>query len=182
MRIMPSDRERYHLSAGLRPAQQVRHISAIDLDALYRGGIRTLLIDFDNTLVARHELRPSVPVLAWLERARQLGMEPVIFSNNRSRRVAKLAAELSLRCFTGVKKPSPAGYRRVLRTLGQTAATAVAVGDQVFRDVLGANRSGLHSILVEPIDRREFLPIRLTRPLERLVLASLRQRSLNSPT
>ncbi len=178
MRAMSSHRDERRLSAGLRPDQQVRHISGIDLEALGRRGIRTLLIDFDNTLVARHEVRPSAAVISWLERARELGIEPVIFSNNRSERVKRLAAELSLRCFVGVQKPLPGGYRRVLASLGQTRAEAVAVGDQVFRDVWGANLSGLHSILVEPIDRREFLPIRLIRPLERLVLASFRERSL----
>lgn len=180
MEAMSSHQHTRRLSAGLRPGQQVRHISAIDLEALGRGGIRALLIDFDNTLIARHEVRPAAAVITWLSRARELGIEPVIFSNNRSGRVKRLAAELSLRCFVGVQKPLPGGYRRVLARLGHTPAQAVAVGDQVFRDVWGANLSGLHSILVEPIDRREFLPIRLIRPLERLVLASLRERSLKS--
>ncbi|MHB1505403.1 MAG: YqeG family HAD IIIA-type phosphatase [Sulfobacillus sp.] len=165
---------------GFRPGQQVRHVSAIDVESLRQGGIRMLLIDFDNTLIARHEARPSAAVLAWLERARQAGIEAVVFSNNRSRRVNRIASELRLRCFTGVGKPSLAAYRTVLHTCGQTPATVVAIGDQVFRDIWGANRSGVHSILVEPLDRREFLPIRLIRPIERLVLAALRDRQLRN--
>lgn len=164
--------------AGFRPGQQVRHISAIDLESLRQRGIRMLLIDFDNTLIAGHEVRPSAAVVAWLEEVRQMGMEAVVFSNNRSRRVSRVASELCLRCFSGVGKPSLAAYSKVLRACRQTPATAVAVGDQVFRDIWGANRSGVHSILVEPLDRREFLPIRLIRPIERLVLASFRNRQL----
>ncbi len=162
----------------MRPDQHVRHISAIALEPLRQRGIRMLLIDFDNTLIASREQRPSAAVLAWLEQVRQMGMEAVVFSNNRSARVHRVASELRLRCFPGVGKPSVAAYRKVLAACGQTPATAVAVGDQVFRDIWGANRSGLHSILVEPLDRREFLPIRLLRPIERLVLASLRDRRL----
>ncbi len=165
---------------GFSPSQQVRHVSAIDLESLRQSGIRMLLIDFDNTLIARHEARPSAAVLAWLERARQAGIEAVVFSNNRSRRVSRIAGELRLRCFTGVGKPALSAYRTALDACGQTPATVVAIGDQVFRDIWGANRSGVHSILVEPLDRREFLPIRLIRPIERLVLASLRERQLRN--
>ncbi len=43
-------------------------------------------------------------------------------------------------------------------------------GDQLFTDVYGANRAGLKSILVKPIDPKEEIQIVLKRYLERPVL------------
>ena len=46
------------------------------------------------------------------------------------------------------------------------------VGDQLFTDVWGAKRTGIHNILVKPIDKKEEIQIVLKRYLEKIVLAS----------
>ena len=49
-------------------------------------------------------------------------------------------------------------------------ATTFFVGDQLFTDVWGANRTGLYSILVKPINPKEEIQIVLKRYLEAVVL------------
>ena len=49
--------------------------------------------------------------------------------------------------------------------------TTLFVGDQLFTDVWGANRTGLYSILVKPINPKEEIQIVLKRYLEAIVLA-----------
>jgi predicted HAD superfamily phosphohydrolase YqeG len=44
------------------------------------------------------------------------------------------------------------------------------VGDQVFTDILGGNRSGLFTILVKPLARREFVGTKINRTLELIIL------------
>ena len=44
------------------------------------------------------------------------------------------------------------------------------MGDQLFTDVYGANRAGIYSILVRPMDPREEVQIVLKRYLEKPVL------------
>ena len=44
------------------------------------------------------------------------------------------------------------------------------VGDQIFTDVWGANRAGIHTILVKPIHPKEEIQIVLKRYLEKIVL------------
>ena len=46
----------------------------------------------------------------------------------------------------------------------------VFIGDQIFTDIWGANRAGLISILVSPIDKKEEIQIILKRKLENLIL------------
>ena len=54
--------------------------------------------------------------------------------------------------------------------------TTLFVGDQLFTDVWGANRTGLYSILVKPINPKEEIQIVLKRYLEAIVLAFYRKR------
>ena len=50
-----------------------------------------------------------------------------------------------------------------------------SVGDQVFTDVLAANRAGLYSVLVKPIKDKKSLFFRFKRLLERPVIAKYRK-------
>ena len=44
------------------------------------------------------------------------------------------------------------------------------VGDQIFTDVYGGNRSKMFTILTKPIDTRDIWLTRLKRPFEKIVL------------
>ena len=54
--------------------------------------------------------------------------------------------------------------------MGTDKADTYFVGDQIFTDVWGANRAGIKSILVKPIDKHEEIQIVLKRYLESIVL------------
>ena len=46
----------------------------------------------------------------------------------------------------------------------------IFIGDQLFTDVWGAKRAGMHNILVKPINPKEEIQIVLKRYLEKIVL------------
>ena len=72
------------------------------------------------------------------------------------------------------------GYRGIVFDVDNTlvehgapvtdANTTFFVGDQLFTDVWGANRAGMMTILVKPIDKHEEIQIVLKRYLEKIVL------------
>mgnify|MGYP001070377799 CR=1 FL=1 len=47
---------------------------------------------------------------------------------------------------TGIRKPSPAGFRLALKRLGLEPRQAVMVGDWPERDIVGAKRAGIHTV------------------------------------
>ena len=51
-----------------------------------------------------------------------------------------------------------------------------AVGDQIFTDVIGANRCHLFPILVEPIGEKDILITKIKRPLEQYIIKKYQQR------
>ena len=73
-------------------------------------------------------------------------------------------------------KPGKAGYEQAMKKLGCNTGNTLFVGDQLFTDVWGANRTGLYSILVKPINPKEEIQIVLKRYLEAVVLMFYRKR------
>lgn len=163
----------------LRPAEFRPSIFHLDLPGLHARGIRGLMVDLDNTLVAWRYPQPTPAVRAWVEQARAAGLSVCIVSNGGRRRVEVFAAALGVpAAVSWAKKPLGAAFRSGLAVLGLEPGVVAVVGDQIFTDVLGGNRLGCYTILVSPVSRREFAGTRLLRMVERWVLAYLKRHGL----
>ena len=163
----------------LCPRLIIERVQDIDLESLWSQGYRGLIFDLDNTLVSwrRWSLTPSVK--AWLERAQMLGFRMCILSNCLfGRRVARFSKQAGIPAIPKAKKPRRRWFQQALDLLGTQPDNTIVVGDQVFTDVLGGNRMGLYTILVLPVDRREFYITILQRTAEKLVLFRLRRKGL----
>ena len=67
-------------------------------------------------------------------------------------------------------KPSIKNYQRAMQILHTDKSNTIFVGDQIFTDIYGANRTGIRTILVKPIHPKEEIQIVLKRYLEKIVL------------
>ena len=54
------------------------------------------------------------------------------------------------------------------------------MGDQIFTDVIGANRCHLYSILVKPLGKKDLLVTRIKRPLENFIINKYKRKMKNS--
>lgn len=147
----------------------------IDYEAYYQQGYRGILFDVDNTLV-EHDQPVTIEAIALFERLQNIGFETCIISNNKEPRVKPLADTLEAKYVYKADKPSAKGYLEGMEYMGTTPETTFFVGDQIFTDVWGANRAGIHSILVKPIAKHEEIQIILKRRLEWFVLRSYRKK------
>lgn len=162
----------------LRPAEYRESIQKIDLDRLKAKGIRAILMDLDNTLVRWNHPEPPEGLVQWLERVRNAGITPCIVSNNKGPRVRTFAERIGVPFVSKASKPRRRGFREAMARLGVSPQETVVVGDQIFTDVLGGNRSGAYTILVVPIDTHEFFGTRMVRIVERVVLRYLNRKGL----
>ena len=55
--------------------------------------------------------------------------------------------------------------------------SVLCVGDQLFTDIYGGNLAGIHTILVNPINRHEEIQIVLKRRLEWFVLKAYHRKN-----
>lgn len=158
----------------LSPDYYLTSVHAVDLEALRRDGVRALLIDLDNTLLARDTNVIDAELRAWAARVAAAGFAVCLVSNNWHERVRAAADELGLRLVSKAVKPLPFAYLRALRLLGVRRREAVMIGDQLFTDVLGAHLLGIRTILVAPLSQTD-LPHTLV--LRRLEARALRGRT-----
>lgn len=158
--------------------------SVLDLNPrqLRSRGISGLILDLDNTVVPWHSGRLDPRVREWIEAVQREGIKVCVLSNDLGGvRRARLTRDLAIPSASRwAFKPLPMAFRSALRILGTRPEQTAIVGDQLFTDILGGNRMGLTTILVEPLTRGEFPTTRLVRMVERVVLAALRRRGLLS--
>ncbi len=154
----------------LRPDAVVTSVTEVTPDFLHTLGVRAVLVDLDDTLLAAGSdlLEPLFKV--WLESLRSAQVPVVILSNGTHARVTRWAQELGLEGLHLTGKPRGRAFRRGLDKLGTPAAETAMVGDQLFTDVLGANLAGMVSVLVTPLSPGKLLHTRVLRQLEKLLL------------
>ncbi|MCW5943660.1 MAG: YqeG family HAD IIIA-type phosphatase [Fimbriimonadaceae bacterium] len=177
------DRKRvWRLLRGVSPLRIVADIRAIDPTALAAAGKKLVLLDVDNTLVPWRKEEIPVWVFDWLAQGRAEGLSFCILSNTRHpERLGRLSERLGVPFLRGRFKPNPAMYHMALTKFGASPAEAVMVGDQLFTDVLGANRSGIDAIWVHPMTKKDFIGTKLSRLGERLISRHLRRRLTEPP-
>lgn len=141
----------------------------IDFDALYEQGIRGVIFDIDNTLVP-HGAPADERALQLFAKLKQLGIQTCLISNNQLPRVKPFAEAVNSRFIENAHKPSTKNYKKAMEIMGTNEKTTLFVGDQLFTDVYGANRTGIQTVLVKPIHPKEEIQIVLKRYLEKIVL------------
>lgn len=158
----------------LAPAHAAESLPSIDLENLWSAGKRLILLDVDNTLVKWGTEDFAPPVVEWVERAKARGFELCIISNTRKReRLARLAEKLGIVTVAGKFKPSRVMFRLAMIKFKRKPEETVMIGDQLFTDVLGANRSGIEAIWVRKMDGPEFAGTKISRFGERLLRSAL---------
>ena len=136
---------------SLRPDRVYDGYEQIEGQALAARGVKLLLCDLDYTLAPKSQREPDEAVRCWIASLREAGVEVMILSNNRSpARVEQFCRELGISYEGHAKKPGTAGFRRAMTRQNVTAAETAMLGDKLLTDMLGANRSSVLALMVEP--------------------------------
>ncbi len=148
-------------------------LTDISVDFLRKQGIGLLLMDFDNTMLPYTTNEPTRELLEWVERMQQGGIVLCIVSNSKKRRVREFSQAYGIPCVTHAGKPGTRGIREAIARFDYLPTALV--GDQIYTDVLGANRAGIPSIIVKSIHNHNVW-LKLRHLLEIPVLAMARKR------
>ena len=139
------------------PRLMTEKLTDITPELLRSRKIRLLMLDFDNTIVPYTTTQPTEEMEAWLKAMNDLlDIQLCIVSNSHNDRVPKFCRERGIDVITHAKKPFPKGINECLAKYGIPASEAALVGDQIYTDTLGANGTGVTSILVKAIDNHNF--------------------------
>ncbi|MHC9542947.1 MAG: YqeG family HAD IIIA-type phosphatase [Vulcanimicrobiota bacterium] len=164
------------------PDYFIEKVEFIDLETLKESGYDTLIFDLDNTLVGWRSKNLKPAVLDWLKKANQLDFKMCIVSNCVfKKRVSYFGTMLGIPAIPKAVKPRKKAFIEAIKMLESQFGRTVVIGDQVFTDVLGGNRLGLLTILVLPVDKREFFATILQRTAEKLILFGMKRKGLLHP-
>lgn len=151
------------------PTVSLDKVTDIDPQLIRRMNANALLLDVDNTLALHGSQIPFPGTVEWAGRMQASGIQIILMSNNFKKRVAPFAAKYGLPFLSLSLKPLPLSYSRALRKFRIRRSQAVAVGDQVFTDIVGANLARIRSILLVPKEEEKTISIRIRRALEKPV-------------
>ena len=146
----------------------------IDYRKLYDKGFRGIIFDIDNTLV-HHGDDPTEQTDKLLRDLKNIGFSVFILSNNSSERIGSFLRNVDLPYISEAGKPDPRNYKEAARLMGLEISETVFIGDQIFTDILGANRCGMPSILVDYIKADNERKIGKKRQLEKIILRFYRK-------
>lgn len=151
------------------PYNYADSVFAIDYEKLYNKGFRAVIFDIDNTLVFQ-DADSNKETENLFEYIHSLGLKTFILSNNSEERVKRFALNVNSLYLSKAFKPFKSGYRKALKKLCVTKDEALFIGDRILTDILGANSSGIASILVKYIRSADGENLSRIRKLESVII------------
>ena len=137
------------------PYAHAKSVYDIPADFYLSHGVKTLLLDLDNTLDPYTVSEPSALALSWARSMRAAGLDIFILSNNSGKRVGKYASLLEVKSRFFMRKPFSGPLKRFLKKEGLDKDEVMLIGDQIQTDVKAGNGAGIRVILTEPLYKVE---------------------------
>lgn len=155
-----------------------KSIYTIDYDKLKKMGITCLLFDLDNTLVPFDVKEANEKIKNLFELLKEKGFQVVIFSNSPKSRLEPFKNYLEVDCSASSKKPFKTGFLKILSEYKVDENQVAIIGDQILTDIIGGNRIGITTILVNPISTHDAFWTKFNRFREKIIIKKLRNRNL----
>lgn len=148
------------------PNAYFNKVENITIEFLKKNEIKALILDMDNTLID-YEENLSISVEMWAKDLKGQGIKLYILSNtNKKKKIERTANKLELPYESFAKKPFKSGFIKVQKKLKEKPENIAVVGDQIFTDIIGGNKCQMFTILVEPINKKDYWYTAWKRPLE----------------
>ena len=94
----------------------------------------------------------------------------ILSNSNKIEKIEAVAKIIDVPYIFFAKKPFKSGFIRAKELLKLDNKNLAVVGDQIFTDVIGANRCNMFSILVKPIEEKDYLIVKIKRPIENFII------------
>lgn len=158
------------------PDYYIDNYRSLNVQKLLDRGIKVLVCDIDNTLVAHDQPHPDDDVKQFITNIKKSGIRVVLLSNNVKERVFTFAKDLDVVSYPFARKPLKVSYVKMMKECGCNASEIAVLGDQLLTDMLGANRFGLYTILTNPVAHKDLTCTKINRQVENMIFKVLKMR------
>ena len=164
---------------NIYPDAYLKNVHEITIQFLMENKIKALILDVDNTLIDYYK-NLSEETIKWAHELQGQGIKMYILSNtNKKQKVEKVATKLELPYKMFAKKPSTKGFKQIQKELNLNSENIGVVGDQIFTDVIGGNRSNMFTILVDPVTPKDYWYTAWKRPIENRIKNKFKKHDKN---
>lgn len=154
----------------LYPKLYCDKITDLTIETLQKNNIKGLILDVDNTLID-YEKNMLPGLEEWIKNVKKHKIKCIIVSNsNKKEKVKTVAKVLDIPYIFFAMKPLKRGFNKAKAILELDNKEIAVVGDQIFTDIIGANRLEMFSILVKPINEKDILITKWKRPIEEKII------------
>ena len=154
------------------PKKYQESIYTIDYDKLKKNNVKCLLFDLDNTCVGYKEKFPTKELEELFNNLTKKGFKVIIFTNAPQKRVVPFI-KLHVICHSSSKKPFKKNFQKIMKKYRLAKEEICIIGDQLFTDILGGNRVGIVTCLVNPLTKDDFILTKIFRMTEQIVFKIL---------
>ena len=161
------------------PDAYFKRVEDINIEFLNKNKIKALLLDVDNTLVD-HTKKMTESVIKWAKELKGQGVKLYILSNtNDKEKIQNIVKKIDIPYQLFAIKPLKRGFKKAQKELGEKSENIAIVGDQIFTDIIGGNRSHMFTILVDPINEKDFWYTLWKRPIESKIKYKIKREQID---
>ena len=160
------------------PFAHAESIYKIDLSFFTKLGIKYVFADLDNTLDSYKQATPLKPAIELKENLEKLGIELIIVSNNRGKRVQKYSKDLGVKHWSTLGKPFATRICKIMKKLNINKDEVIMIGDQIVTDISCANGAKIKSVLTEKLVPEDQPTTRFNRLFDNPLRRKLKRKNL----
>lgn len=142
-------------------------IYEIDPEDLKNLGYKTIFVDLDNTLAQYNVLIPEKRTYQLVDRLHDIGLEVILISNNKAKRVKPYAERLHTKYVYSTRKPFARRFKKYVKEHSIDLKTSVLIGDQLMTDRPLAKKVKMDFILTEPLVKLDQWTTKFNRLIDR---------------
>ena len=159
------------------PFAHSQSIYEIEPEFYKRNNVKVLFMDLDNTLDSYKARVPQERTLELVKRIKEAGINPVIISNNKAKRVSGYANLLGVEFLSSAHKPFSRRIKKEIARRGLTNEDVMLVGDQMMTDVLAAHGARIKVVLTEKVVKEDQWTTHINRIFDRPIRKYHRKRN-----
>lgn len=148
-----------------------KDIYSINYELLKKKNIKLIAFDLDNTICKVDEKKPCKKVIQLINDLNK-NFKVIIISNNSKKRVGTFCKELKCDYIHGALKPLKRTANILKKKYGNLNEACI-VGDQIPTDIFMGNRSGMLTVLVDPISEKDLKVTFFNRLIEKRIMKKI---------
>lgn len=156
-----------------KPTWMIEAIYDITPHQLKNCGVKAVLTDLDNTLIAWNNPDGTPELLEWIQTMKDADIPVIVVSNNKASRIERVVTKLGLDYVSRAMKPFTKGFKEVEERYQIPKDRLIMIGDQLMTDIKGANNAGIQSVLVKPIVETDAWNTQFNRAMEKRIMTYL---------